>query len=185
MTADPVIVADVTISDELRALFAARRGVWRSAPPPMTVVTEPDAPAPGPMSQMPEWQRIALRQDGARPLVFRGVPVVDLRQSIAAPEGEAELQIALYLGEAGNFFAGLSAVPATSMPGRPLFRARALEAEADFTLLLEDFTPEACVEPIFGTDAAQRDLLSRAQLALRAAFTSMVADCLNKGMLPV
>ena len=185
MTSGPVIVADVTISDELRALLAARRGVLQPGRSATVASTEPAVSSPALMSQMPEWQRIALRQDGARPLVFRGAPVVDLRQSVAAPEGEAEIQIALYVGETGGFFAGLAAIPAISMPGRAQFRAKALEAETDFTRLLEDFAPEACVEPIFGTDAAQRDLLSRAQLALRAAFTSMVADCLNKGMLPV
>jgi hypothetical protein len=172
MGAELAIDIDVQISDELRELMRLRRG----APKP--------APAPARTRPLPEWQTLALRQDGARPLVFRGLPLFEIRHSVGDLPGQAELGLALYLSEGEGLLVSLTVLPPETLAARPIHRAAHLTDGDAFARLLRDFAPETCLETGLVTDEDGRALHASARRAIRAAFTSMAADCLTKGILP-
>lgn len=161
---------DVRISDELRALMAARRPV--RAPE-----ARPDPVAP----PAPLWPVRHLRQDGARPLSFRGNLIWERRQVV---EGAVTLGLALHLVETGGLALALSAEPDAGQAGRPRHRAGFVQGPEDLGPALSDFRPQACLEPLYLTDPAARDRLHALQVAIGTAFTSMAAECLAEGILP-
>lgn len=172
MGAELAIDIDVRISDELRDLLRQRRPPARPDEAPVPVVHRAAAP---------DWQRIVLRQDGGRPMVFRGLPLFQARR--AATEG-GEVALGLFLAEAGDLRANLAILPPEGLAARPIHRALALSEAPALARWLRDCVSEACLDPGLTTDAESRATHASASRALRAAFISMAADCLTQAMLP-
>jgi len=180
MGAELAIDIEVMISDELRDLMRQRRGGFKPVEAPVPVVHLPAAPSP----QLPERHIFALRQDGARPLTFHGLPLFEIRTQVHDLPGTADLHLALFLSEGERVHVGLSIHPPEASGARPIFRAASLTDGESFAQLLRDFAPETCLETALTADPGARATHATARRAIRAAFTSMAAACLTKGMLP-
>lgn len=195
MGAELAIDVDVTISEELRDLMRQRRSGFQpvEAPDPaphISLVHGKDGRGlPGQASMepplpLPEWQTHVLRQDGARPLKFLGLKLFESHARVADLPGTAELNLSLFLSEGEVVHIGLSVHPPEGFAARPIHRAATLTDPDAFARLLRDFAPESCLETALVPDAETRAVHASARSALRAAFTSMAAGCLNKAILP-
>lgn len=106
---------EVTISPVLRRLLADSRELSVADCP------APVSPPIAPVVQA-RWQRVRLRRDGLRPLVFDGVPVFTVALRTATELGEAEQSIRLFCTETGDVVAEIAVMPPPEMPARPVHR---------------------------------------------------------------
>lgn len=196
MGSDPVVTVEVTISEELRGLLAIMRG----AKPPIDPLTDPDVdPQPDPLAKVPltveaalveaappktaSWPEVMLRRDGQRPILFRGLPV--LTRSCTAPllPGTAEQRLTVYLAEGDLLYASLVFEPPEDACAHASHRCQPIRDRGEFEVFLKDWLPELSFETVFATGSPHQQNLAAGQVAVRAAFNSMAADCLCKGVL--
>ena len=178
MGTEIAINVNVTISDELRSLLAAGRGIVAepdAIAPPLPLV--PAEPVPAPVN----WQDIILRRDGQRPLAFRGLPIVTRHCASDDLPGRAEQTLSLYVAEDRTVYAALAFQPPHTAPARPLHRCQIIRDQDEFEAFLNSWHPELCFEAARVPTLHQHP--AAGPLAVRSAFNSMAADCLCKGML--
>jgi len=185
MIAEPVITVEVTITDELRRLWALRVGgaglsVRQADPAQMPAEPELTPQAPD-LSAVVVWQQIVLRRDGERPLVFRGLPILTRRCVSDKVAGSGEQTLAFYLAEDRTIYASLIFEPPETTPARPAHQCQPIRDQSDLVSFVRGWYPEMSFEAGIAWECHQH--LAAAKSAVRSAFNSMAADCLCKGVL--
>lgn len=168
----------VTISPAMRALFAEMKARLSPDDAPGPVATAAARPEPltgAPRSAAPGAAPIvSLRRDGARPLRFRGAPI--LRRDRLAGEGGMRFSLALYLSDAGEVIAAAAARPEDGRDAAEVHVAEALAEPDSLPRLLARFAPEdALPEPAAASpDSAER--FADARWAIRQDFEAFSAS---------
>lgn len=189
---DPVITVEITVSEELRGLVAIMRGAKPPIDPradlqpdpvveiPLTVKTATVETA---TPKTASWPEVMLRRDGQRPILFRGLPV--FTRSCTAPllTGTAEQRLTVYLAEGDLLYASLVFEPPADACAHPSHRCQPIHDPDEFEVFLKDWLPELSFESVYATGSPHQQYLAAGQVAVRAAFNSMAADCLCKGVL--
>ena len=140
----------VAISDEMRALWhASRRGGLRQqssdGTPRQARKKRPAAPLPEPKPEparrttLAPLERVVLRRDGQRPLVFDGAGLLALAH--ADEDSAAEFRLGLYLAADGRAVVSLALRPTGSEPAQEIHRAEAVDTAGDLGFLLDRFDP--------------------------------------------
>ncbi len=202
MGARPSIRYEVHITPHLRALRAAQRArpraEWVAPEPPAhpQSANTPTAADPTPETSevdatpnvaataMPS-RRIRLRRDGARPLVFDGLPLFTAEhRAVLAEAGPARdaatLRLAIYL-DAGSseLVVQTSCEPSHPGPIRQVFRAERVADDEALWRCLRGFRPERAIA-LTGTDAAAPWRCAAAQ-ALRDAAAALISSTNSAG----
>ena len=168
----------VDIADEMRALWRASRRGNRS---PATAPAEPapaPTPAPARRANPPERQpappaprlheRIVLRRDGARPLVFDGLPLLGHRRE--DPDSGAAFALSLYLAADGRAVAQLALHPLDPLTAQPVHGVAVIDTAADLGRLIDQFDPSAALPCPLGMDEAHAAAVQARAAGLVAGF---------------
>lgn len=134
----------------------------------------------------PPVHRIRLRRDGTRPLVFDGVPVIELRRRIGVPGTDApaaELALAFFLGPGpDDLVAQVVCRPLGVAALRPIHRAERISDAGEFARFLAGFRPDQSVPLPRGEDLDCRDAALSVATALRRGATAMLRFCEKAGL---
>lgn len=177
MSQADAIAVEVTISPELRYLLAARAAHSAAPPPP---VPKPD-PAPTPSvpdqaaSSGPPSSNILLRQDGAKPMRFRGSPVFNIEDRWPEEGLGFVHQFTLFLDDTGGICAAVRLDPDEGQCMRPSYRCATLENGPQLHFWLERWLQEV-VGPALAQNTPYR---RRAFEQVSAAFHSLTGHCLR------
>lgn len=195
--AEPMGEAHVVVSDAMRALFRASRGLPPPDPPPEAVApaeppapeTRPHEPAaeadpvatdPAPLPIEGPWQTLCLRRDGARPLRFDGQALLMREATTVSGIQDAPLthRFELFLASSGGLVGSLSLTSPPEGGARPVHTVRPLDGPEHIAKLLSAHDPArglvAWADPTAGT------LREAARLGdqLRADARALVAAAL-------
>lgn len=170
----------VVIDPALRALYRAARRGTPAAPPAET--RPPDRPAPAREMAPLRWQRIRLRRDGARPLVFEGLGLLSRRvETPLTPDGPCLEQLfELYLARHGDLVARLALLVPDGAPARPVHSVLRLGPGTTRETLVAAHDPARGLPARDDTAAPDRGAAAR----LRAACGDLVAIALGAAPAP-
>lgn len=177
MSQTDAIAVEVTISPELRHLLAARAAPSTAPPPPVpkrnpkSMQSVPDEV----VSSGPPSRSILLRQDGTKPVRFRGSPVFNIEDRWPQHAPGFVHQFTLYLDEAGGIYAAVRLDPDEGQNSRPSYRCAPLEGGLQLHFWLESWLQEV-VAPALAQHTPYR---RRAFDQVSAAFHSLTGHCLR------
>lgn len=169
---------DVTISQELRDLVAGRDLIALAGKADRNAAARP--PVSDHTRAMPTgtWSLCRLRRDGARPLVFNGLPVVSHEGSLQADGCTYRHGFSIYVSALREIYVHLTLAGPDDAPRRPLNRCERLDATRASGLL------QSWVAEVVGhlTGAAipgakiQTDVLDRSALAQDLTAQGLLAN---------
>lgn len=167
------IKVEVTISPELRFLMAER-----ASPPPSTPKPEPAPVAPRQESGTPTGLPLAeirLRQDGAKPVRFRGAPAFKVDGELQRHSASIAHHFALYLDAAGKIHAAVSLEPGDAAGVRPSYRCAVLNDTLELHTWLELWLRDVLGPVLSGP----RRNCAQTQPTVLAAFHTLTGHCLR------
>jgi hypothetical protein len=143
----------VQIDPALRALWRARREGRADRPTEFPAAAHAvAAPAPdpalAPRAERDDRRRIVLRRDGARPLVFDGLPLIGA--ACDDPDSGARFELAVYVAEPDMAVAQLAMRAPEDGPARDVHHVEPVAAAADLDRLLDGFDPAAALPCALG-----------------------------------
>lgn len=166
---------DVTITAELRALYAARYG--RSVDPDdASEATEEGAPA-NDLVREPVWETICLRRDGARPRRFIGMKVHEVAAETAFGDIGLQHGLAFYQERDGDLICALRVTPEDPFARRPGYWCEPVTDAAEFMQLMRRWMRDVLGSFLSGTHPAEAPCPGQDHLL--AQFNALTAQCLR------
>ena len=165
----------VRIAPGMRALYRATRagdahGAAAGPDPRDSVGPEAETTAPS----APPFAPVRLRRDGARPLTFRGAPL--LRRDQPAGRGGMRFHFALYLAEDGGVVANAAARPENPDAAAEVHLARRLTEADGLDGLLDAFEPERALPVPAAAPPDRAERFADARFAIRQDFEAFSAS---------
>lgn len=161
---------EVTISPDLHRLLAVAREMPAAERPALV-------PQPLPEAAPTHWQRIRLRRDGRRPLIFDGAPIFSASARTATGQGEAEQSIGLFYSKSGQLVAQIAVIPPADIPAWPIHRCETVADTDAFANFVDNYQPSQCCDAV--ADQTETDT-SRAIAQMEAAMQQMIARTLRR-----
>lgn len=120
------------------------------------------------------WHTVSLRQDGKRPIRFKGAVVAAFSCAADTPLGQVQQTLRILTDKAGTLYCSLFAAPPSDAPARPVYRCARIDKQSDFAGFIADYRPGQCfdVNPYCsGKSTTMRD---EAGGIMHSAFATML-----------
>lgn len=172
---------EVTISPQLRALFAQRfdasandlQAQKEEADTDRTPGCQPIEPESG-----DDWRPIILRRDGARPAQFSGQLVFEVTETWTIAENHYDHTFAVYTDPAGALTGALRLEPRRQGALRPVFWCHPISDVSAFMVWIEQWWRTTLTEFIATADPSQMDTTAL-PATLRAVLHTLTAQSLR------